>query len=50
MPLPTALQCARVMFALGIPIEVFIKTEERTVISCLAKPFMDQVMKGFREE
>jgi HlyD family secretion protein len=34
----------------GMPVEVYIETEERTVISYLAKPFMDQAMKGFREE
>lgn len=34
----------------GMPFEVYIETEERASISCLAKPFMDKVMKGFREE
>lgn len=34
----------------GMPVEVYIETEERTVISYLAKPFIDQAMKGFREE
>lgn len=34
----------------GMPVEVYIETEERTVISYLAKPFMDQAMRGFREE
>lgn len=34
----------------GMPVEVYIETEERTVISFLAKPFTDQLMKAFREE
>jgi hypothetical protein len=37
-------------FGPGMPVEVYIETEERTVISYLAKPFIDQAMKGFREE
>lgn len=34
----------------GMPVEVFIQTEERTAISFLTKPFTDQMMKAFREE
>jgi HlyD family secretion protein len=34
----------------GMPVEVYIETEERTVISFLAKPFTDQIMRAFREE
>ncbi|MFC3317400.1 hypothetical protein ACFOHY_11275 [Rhizobium rosettiformans] len=34
----------------GMPVEVYSKTGERTVISYLAKPFVDQGMEGFREE
>lgn len=34
----------------GMPVEVYIETEERTVISFLAKPFTDQLMRAFREE
>lgn len=30
----------------GLPVEVYSETGERTVISCLAKPFVDQGMKG----
>lgn len=33
-----------------MPVEVYIETGERTVISYLAKPFVDQGMEGFREE
>lgn len=34
----------------GMPVEVYIETEERTVISFLAKPFTDQISRAFREE
>lgn len=47
---PADLNFVSEKLAPGMPVEVYIETEERTVISYLAKPFMDQVMKGFREE
>ncbi len=34
----------------GMPVEVYISTEQRAAISYLTKPFMDQVRKAFREE
>lgn len=34
----------------GMPVEVFIQTDERTAISYITKPFTDQMMKAFREE
>jgi len=33
----------------GMPVETFIKTSERTVLSYLMKPFSDQVNRAFRE-
>jgi len=33
----------------GMPVEVFIQTESRTVLSYLLKPLKDQVMRTFRE-
>lgn len=30
----------------GMPVEVYIETGERTVVSYLAKPFVDQGMEG----
>lgn len=33
----------------GMPVEVFVSTEERTAISYLAKPFTDQFNRAFRE-
>lgn len=34
----------------GMPVEVYIETEERTVVSFLMKPMQDQIMRAFREE
>lgn len=33
----------------GMPVEVFVQTEERTVASYLARPVMDQFNRAFRE-
>jgi HlyD family secretion protein len=33
----------------GMPAEVFVSTQERTVASYLAKPFTDQMNRAFRE-
>lgn len=33
----------------GMPAEVFLKTEDRTVLSYLAKPVLDQMSRAFRE-
>lgn len=33
----------------GMPVEVFIETEARTVLSYLGKPFTDQIARAFRE-
>ena len=34
----------------GMPVEAFIKTEERSIISYLVKPLSDQILRAFREE
>jgi HlyD family secretion protein len=34
----------------GMPVEVYISTEQRSAISYLTKPFFDQVKRAFREE
>ena len=34
----------------GMPVDVFIETEERTVLSYLVKPLNDQFSRAFREE
>jgi membrane fusion protein, type I secretion system len=33
----------------GMPVEAFIQTGHRTVISYLVKPLQDQIQKAFRE-
>jgi HlyD family secretion protein len=33
----------------GMPVEVFISTGERTALSYLTKPFVDQIQRAFRE-
>lgn len=34
----------------GMPAEVFIRTSDRTVLSYLMKPLVDQVSRAFREK
>jgi HlyD family secretion protein len=34
----------------GMPVEAFIQTGERSVLSYLTKPLMDQAMRTFREQ
>jgi hypothetical protein len=33
----------------GMPVEVFVSTQERTAASYLMKPFTDQMNRAFRE-
>lgn len=49
--LPDAEQLSHVGIKLvpGMPVEVFLETEARTVISYLAKPLTDQMARAFRE-
>ncbi|MBB3458976.1 HlyD family secretion protein [Rhizobium sp. BK313] len=34
----------------GMPVEVYVQTEERSALSYLTKPFTDQMMRAFRED
>ncbi len=34
----------------GIPVEVFVKTDDRTVMSYLLKPLSDQLARAMNEE
>jgi HlyD family secretion protein len=34
----------------GMPVEAFVQTGERTVISYLIKPLLDQFTRAFREK
>ena len=51
LPREAAAEVAELGVALvpGIPVEVFIATDKRTVLSYLVKPLADQVMHTFRE-
>jgi hypothetical protein len=33
----------------GMPVDTFLETSERTVLSYLVKPLRDQIMKAFRD-
>jgi len=33
-----------------MPVEAFVKTQARTVMSYLVRPLQDQVMRAFREK
>jgi HlyD family secretion protein len=33
----------------GMPVEAFMKTDDRTVLSYFVKPLQDQIMRAFRE-
>jgi len=33
----------------GMPVEVFIKTQDRNVLSYLVKPLEDQINRAFKE-
>lgn len=39
-----------VRLAPGMPVEAFIRTDDRTVLSYLTKPLTDQVLRAFREK
>jgi HlyD family secretion protein len=48
----TAQEIARlgdVKLAPGMPVEAFVQTDERTMISYLMNPLHDQLMRAFRE-
>jgi HlyD family secretion protein len=34
----------------GMPVEIFIQTTERTVVSFIVRPFQDQLARAFREK
>ena len=37
-------------FVPGMPVDVFIRTQDRTLLSYLIKPLMDQAARAFREK
>ena len=50
LPADTAKQLGDVKLLPGMPVETFVQTGERTVISYLMKPLRDQFMRSFREK
>jgi HlyD family secretion protein len=49
LPPDAAAQLGDVKLMPGMPVEAFVQTGERTVISYLMKPLHDQFMRAFRE-
>ncbi len=50
LPADTAKQLGDVKLLPGMPVETFVQTGDRTVISYLMKPLRDQFMRAFREK
>ena len=50
LPADAAKQLGDVKLLPGMPVETFVQTGERTVISYLMKPLLDQVARAFREK
>jgi HlyD family secretion protein len=50
MPAEEVARLGSVALVPGMPVEVFIKTGDRKVISYLVKPLSDQVSRAFREQ
>ncbi len=50
LPPDAAAQLGDVKLLPGMPVEAFVQTGERTVISYLMKPLRDQFMRAFREK
>jgi HlyD family secretion protein len=49
MPADQIARLGNVKLVPGMPVEAFVKTEDRTVISYLMKPLSDQITRAFRE-
>jgi HlyD family secretion protein len=50
MPASEVARLGDVKLIPGMPAEAFVQTGERTMISYLAKPLSDQLMRAFREK
>jgi HlyD family secretion protein len=50
MPAEEVAKLGDVKLVPGMPVETFVQTGDRTVISYLAKPFTDQLTRAFREK
>jgi HlyD family secretion protein len=49
MPPEEVVRLGNVRLVPGMPVEAFVKTGERTVMSYLMKPLSDQINRAFRE-
>ena len=49
MPADQVARLGDVKLVPGMPVEAFVKTGDRTVISYLMKPLSDQINRAFRE-
>jgi HlyD family secretion protein len=49
MPAEEVAKLGAVTIIPGMPVEAFVQTGERTMLSYFAKPFHDQLMRVFRE-
>jgi HlyD family secretion protein len=50
MPAEEVAKLGEVKMVPGMPVEAFVQTGERTMISYLVKPLHDQLMRMFREK
>ena len=50
MPVEEVAKLGAVRIVPGMPVEAFIQTGDRTMISYLTKPLHDQLMRMFREK
>lgn len=49
LPKPELAKLAKLRLIPGMPVEAFVRTSDRTVLSYLIKPLSDQIEKAFRE-
>jgi HlyD family secretion protein len=50
MPPEEVARLGEVKLIPGMPVEAFVQTGERTMLSYLIKPLSDQLMRAFREK
>ena len=50
MPAEEVAKLGEVRIVPGMPVEAFIQTGERTMVSYFIKPLHDQLMRSFREK
>ena len=50
VPTPEVARLGDVRLIPGMPVEAFVQTGDRTMLSYLIKPLNDQLMRAFREK